>query len=171
MSKKTIISIVIFLLPLAAPAFDFKGIQLGGPATPEQILEKLGVTCGKGIRTTQVCNGSVTIAREPATLNLLINEAGIVQRMDLSLSPAAFGAVAPELIAKFGAPNKTTSEVLQNRMGAKFDQVIHIWQGDRELQLTYDKYSGSVSRSRIYFSTKEDRELMGRSKANRAGDI
>ena len=34
-------------------AFDLKGITIGTPATPDQVLEKLGVTCGKGSNNMQ----------------------------------------------------------------------------------------------------------------------
>ena len=104
---------VCMLLPLSAFGFDFKGVKIGAPATPEQVQEKLGVKCGAGANAIQVCNGTVTIARETARLNLVINSAGVVGRMHLMLSPEAFDIVAPMLIEKFGSPTKTSHSQLQ----------------------------------------------------------
>lgn len=162
---------VCMLLPLSAFGFDFKGIKIGALATPEQVQEKLGVKCGAGANAAQVCNGTVTIARETARLNLVINSAGVVQRMHLMLSPEAFDIVAPMLISKFGPPTKTSHSQIQNRMGAKFDQVRYWWQGEGDTEVDYSRYTGTLDSSTLYFSTKEDRELLGKLKGNRAGDI
>ena len=162
--------LTLILLPASAIAFDFKGIAIGSPATPEQVLEKLGVKCGAGANEIQVCNGSVTIARESARMNLVINAAGIVQRIDLTLSPLSFDLLAPILIEKYGPPTKTDRSELQNRMGAKFDQVVHFWL-DGDAQVLYQKYAGATDSSNLYFSTKEDRDLRSQRTANRRGDI
>lgn len=160
----------LLLLSASAIALDFKGITIGAPATSEQVLEKLGVKCGAGVNEIQVCNGTVTIARESARMNLVINASGIIQRIALSLSPKAFDIVAPLLIEKFGPPTKTDRSELQNRLGAKFDQVVHFWrEGDAEV--VYRKYEGSIDSSSLYFSTKEDRDLLSQRKANRRGDL
>ncbi len=58
----------------------------------------------------QVCNGDITIAREPASMNLVISPKGIVQRIALTLSPDVFDEVAPELIRKFGKPTSKSCE-------------------------------------------------------------
>ena len=112
----------------------------------------------------------MTVARENARMNLVISAAGIVQRIDLTLQPQTFDTLAPLLIEKFGPPAKTERSELQNRMGAKFDQVLHVWR-DGESEVQYSKYAGSIDSSRLYFGTKEDRELLNKQKANRRGDI
>ena len=168
--RQPYLALMALVLPLQAIAFDFKGIVLGGPATPAQVNDKLGVSCGTGISGTQVCNGSVSIARENAKMNLLINASGIVQRIDLSLSPSSFDVIAPLLIEKFGPPAKTDRSEVQNRLGAKFEQVIHLWR-DGEAEVQYRKFAGTVDASSLYFSTKEDRELRSQRTANRRGDI
>lgn len=165
------VALGIALLSCSAFAFDFKGIKIGAPATADQLREKLGVTCGKGAGEMQVCNGPVTVAREPAKLNLVIAPTGLVQRIELTLSPSSFDVVAPELIGKFGTPAKTERGQVQNRMGATFEQVHHLWVGEDETEVFYSKYASSLDRSRLYFSTKEDRDLLGKSKTDRGGDI
>jgi hypothetical protein len=164
------VTLVTAALQAPAVALDFKGIAVGEPATAELVLDKLGVKCGAGASGMQVCNGAVTIARESAKMNLVINAAGIVQRIDLSLSPQAFEVVAPLLIEKFGPPAKTDRSEVQNRLGAKYEQVIHLWrEGDAEA--LYRRYAGSLDSSSLYFSTKEDRDLLSKRTATRRGDI
>jgi hypothetical protein len=164
------IALAACLICINAEAFDFKGIELGKPSSPEQVQERLGVKCGPGF-DGQVCNGSVTIAREPAKLNLRLSAQGTVERIYLVLSPDAFSVVAPELIAKFGEPTKTSKYPVQNRLGATYEQEMHHWMRDDGAQVTYMRYANSLDRSSIYFSTKADRELLTKDKKNRGGDI
>mgnify|MGYP003402239828 FL=1 len=152
-------------------AFDFKGIVLGQPATVAQVEEKLGIRCGAGIDSIQVCNGGVTIAQERATVNLVINDQGVVRRINLSLSPESFDVVAPLLIEKFGAPTATTKGELQNRMGAKFEQTTHLWKDDQENHVLYSRYAGTVDKSFLSFTTKEDRGLLANLRGNRRSDL
>jgi len=163
--------LALLLIPVTVFAFDFKGVALGAPVTPDQILEKLGVRCGAGIVGTQVCNGGVTIARESATLNLVIGTEGNVRRIDLTLSPQSFDVVAPLMIEKFGTPTKTTRSELQTRMGVKVDQITHWWRNDAEFEVSYRKYAGTLDSSNLYFSTKEDREILSKPRVNRRGDL
>ncbi|MGB4811748.1 MAG: hypothetical protein WBP13_04610 [Methylophilaceae bacterium] len=168
---KLLLIALALVLPLSASAFDFKGISIGGASTPKQVLEKLGVKCGLGANEMQVCNGNVTIARETAYMNLVIDRKGIVQRISLSLSSSAFETVAPLLIEKFGTPTSTNRGEVQNWMGAKFEQVSHLWKGENEVEVRYSKYAGVVDKSGLSFTTKKDRELQGKSRENPRGDI
>jgi hypothetical protein len=145
---------------LSAWAFDFNGIAIGDPATPAQIQERLGVACSEGSAETQICNGDVLLARAPATMNLVINSRGIVQRIDLTLAPEAFEEVARELIRKFGKPTRTSQSVIQSELGAKHAQTVHLWADKNGAQVLYMKYASALDRSRLYFSTKEDRGLL-----------
>ena len=186
MNNKIIITIVVLaLLSLLAfkysekkepvfvkePIFDFKGVQLGAPSTPERVKEVLGVTCGIGADYYQVCNGSVTIAKEPAMMNLVINKNGIVQRISLSLSPGAFEVVTQELIKKFGTPTKTDQSTVQNPMSASFLQVVHLWKNANGNEVFYSKYESTIDNSVLNFSSKEDRELLGKRYSDRDKDI
>ena len=165
---------VLFLLlfvPLCANAFDFKGVVIGAPATPELINEKLGVSCGVGFEGIQVCNGTVTIARESARMNLVISSTGVVRRINLTLSPAVFDVIAPLLVEKFGPPEKIKRGEVQNRMGAKFDQVEYYWQNSTGHQVIYEKYAGSLDSTTLNFSTREDREKLQVPKASRKNDL
>jgi hypothetical protein len=159
------------LLPSFAAAYDFKGISIGQTATPAQITEKLGVKCDEGHKGLQVCNGMVTIAREDVMMNLVISPQGIVQRINLSLSPDAFDTVAQLLIEKFGPTTTSNRSKVQNRMGAKFDQVELFWEDKNGNQVLYSRYAGMIDQSSLSFTTKEDREMLKRIKGDPRADI
>ena len=159
------------MLPSISWSFDFKGIKLGAASTVTEVQEKTGVICGSGVdpEKTSVCNGDTTIAREPAYMNLLIND-GIVQRIDFTLSSDSFDIVAPELIKKFGKPTRVRHSVVQNRMGAKYPQVEYLWSSKDGREVRYEKYYFNLDKSNLNFSTKADREMLYGGK-NRSGDI
>lgn len=162
---------LLLLAPLWASAYDFKGVEVGKPATPALIKEKLGVDCGAGFAGIQVCNGLVTIAKEPARMNLVINKDGIVQRIHLTLDPSAFDAIAPLLVEKFGPPTATKRDVVQNRMGAKFDQVDYYWKNEQEDMMSYGRYATTLDTSSLYIGTKEDRAKATARQSDRKGDL
>lgn len=157
-------SAIAALLCAAAPTLghclDFKGIQIGKPATPSQVEDKLAVRCGVGANKMQVCNGLTTIAEESASLNVVIGANGIVQRIELRLAPEAFETVAPLLIEKFGRPASIQRGGVQNRLGAKFEQLVYSWRRSGGLELTYRRYAGDLETSSLYFGTAEDRRLL-----------
>lgn len=151
------LSLAFAIAPTTTLAFDFKGVALGEPTTPAIISERLGISCGIGAHEWQVCNGATTIAQEPAELNLVIDEKGIVQRMRFSLSSKSFDVVAPVLRGKFGAPANRAS-VVQNRFGAKFEQTHHSWRNKRGQRIDFWRYAGELDHSDLWFSTSQDRQ-------------
>jgi hypothetical protein len=157
---RTLLAFLCCSAAFSAWAFDFNGIAIGDTSTPAEIQERLGVTCSEGYAETQVCNGEVSIGRAPATMNLVINSRGVVQRIDLALAPDAFNEVVLELIRKFGKPTRTSQSVIQNGRGAKYAQTVHLWADKNGAQVLYMKYGGTLDRSRLYFSTKADRGLL-----------
>lgn len=156
---RTLLAFLCCTFALSASAFDFNGIAIGATATPAEIQERLGVTCVERSEK-QVCSGDVSVARTPATINLVIDSEGTVQTIDLALPPEAFNEVARELIRKFGNPTRTSQSVIQNGTGAKYAQTIHLWADKNGAQVLYMKYAATMDRSRLYFSTKAGRGLL-----------
>lgn len=174
MKKIVVITCVMFCATAAASGsrdYDFKGVQIGAPATPELIKERLGVACGAGAPGMQICNGNVTIAKERATMNLVIGNTGEVQRIHLSLQPDSFDLVEPELIRKFGAPTRVERPEVQNAMGATFQQTTDIWVGSNGVRVVFERYAGSIDSSSLYFSTEADRRLMSGADIDRSNDL
>lgn len=71
----------------------------------------------------------------------------------------AIERVAPLPIERFGEPTKTDRSEIQNRMGAKFEQVTYFWAGKGDSEVLFRKYAGTVNSSALHSSTKEDRDL------------
>jgi hypothetical protein len=143
-----------------AAAFDFKGIELGGPASIEQV-ERLGVKCGKGSNNRQICNGYTTVAgKGGAYCNLVIDEQGVVQRISLSFPESGFAVAEEGLIEKFGKPSATREEKLQNRMGATFNQRVQIWTDKAGNTVMLSRYGAKVDESTLYFGTPADAQLL-----------
>ena len=123
--KRYLVTIALAALfwPLASYAFDFKGIVVGQPATPEQVFEKLTVRCGAGSANRQICNGTVSFGRETGQMNLVINERGIVQRIHImQLPPSAFDSIAPLLVEKFGPPKSTDERSYKTEWALNFNR-------------------------------------------------
>lgn len=166
-----LMSMAATMAPISASAFDFKGIELGAPSTPNVISEKLGVSCGEGAKGMQICNGSVTIAKESATMNLVISHSGIVQRIALTLPSETFDVVSEAMVEKFGKPDQDMRSELQNGFGAKFTQRTLFWLKKDGRGLMYSRYGKDVKTSSIYFGTKEDVEMLRAPKENRKSDL
>lgn len=183
---------VLLAAPSAARAFDFKGLVIGEPTTAEQIearlkrecapsddsctgpyrdlLERGRVRCGDGANGAKVCNGVTSVAGFAAQANVVINPAGVLRRVLVTLSPGDFEVVASELKKKFGKPTTEKADVLRNAYGANFNQVELIWNDENGRQIHYRRYAGSVKQSTLYFSTEEDRRSMNAAPA-KAGDL
>ena len=90
-----------------------------------------------------------------------------LMRASTSLSSIAFDDVARGLTAKYGAPDKTDTEQLQNRMGATFTNVIHYWTRDGAT-LRLSKYSGSLDTASYSLTSDEYWAEVERRRAERA---
>ena len=146
-------------MPTVAIAYDFKGVELGGAATPELIKEKLGVKCGAGKAPyLYICNGYTTIASAPAFMNLVIGESGNVSRIGLLFKSDRYLEVFIAMKQKYGQPTKTDESLLQNSMGATFHQAVHIWE-DGSNTIKLKKYASKITDSSVHFSTQEDSEV------------
>lgn len=169
--KSVVAAICIVLFSCVAHAFDFKGITLGAMHTTEEVREKLGVQCGEGFNSSQVCNGSVTAANEHATINLVLDSKNAVRRIYLSTSSDSFDVLAEELPKKFGKPTSIDRYQVQNRMNAQYMQVIYTWKGKHGHMVQLSRFAGSLDKSSLYFSTAEDRKIMAGKTEHRSGDL
>ena len=77
-----------------------------------------------------------------------------LMRASTSLPSIAFGDVVRGLTAKYGPPDKTDTEQLQNRMGATFTNVIHYWRRDGAT-LRLSEYSGSLDTASYSLTSDE----------------
>lgn len=166
--KRYLAICLLTLLTFPAFAFDFKGIELGKPSDPSTIYYELRARCSKGVNDYQICNGDVTIAGVSGIMNLVMDQAGIVIRISINFDSENFDTVLPEVLNKFGTGKRSVFKV-QNKMGAKFENIIYTWKKAGGLDLVLTKYAGNLDRSNIYFSTPADKALLkdaGKAKAN-----
>ncbi|NOT65290.1 MAG: hypothetical protein HOP06_04540 [Methylotenera sp.] len=162
---------------------DFKGLVLGELASTEQIentlnagcksqinescndseltiYESTKIKCGEGGNGGKVCNGFTTIAGERAEANIVIGSSGKLQRVWLRTSSYSFDSISDELIKKFGKPSRVKNSNVQNRFGATYPQKELVWKGANSATLNFEKYGSKLDESSLYFSTKEDLEML-----------
>jgi hypothetical protein len=185
---RLVVSVSFLLLSVPALAFDFKGVTLGGPATPAQIEQQFGAKvdrygssiprvlqfqCGPGGQSLnwQVCNGPATVADIPAQMNLVIDEHGIVQRINLTFISGGFAQVKAAILEKFGPAAIHKHSTDQNRMGATFDDEYFIWKDDKANNVLLKQYAGDLDHSILSFTTKADRDKTADTSRGHSDDL
>jgi len=144
--------------PLAAAAFDFKGLELGAVASPADIKSKVGIRCWKKKRDgTQTCEGRSTVAGAVTFARVVVDADGTVQDIGLRFSEEDFSKVESGLREKFGEPSTERSEV-QNRMGAGFNQVTHTWKNEQRDLVVLVRYANDINHSVLLFMTAKSAE-------------
>jgi len=149
-----------------AIAFDFKGIEVSGPKTYQasDVQDALGseskIDCGKGSEDRMICNGITSIGGAIAVANIVISPKGVVTRIALKINSYDFQKVVSVATEKYGKPTKTTTEVEQNRMGAKFQNATYLWQGKGGRYVRVVKYYPSLDDGEVYFGSAEDTALL-----------
>lgn len=163
---------IFAMIPNAAESFDFKGVYIGQPATPEMIQRHLGARCGEGSgASTAVCNGRVTIAHVPADMNLVIGQSGNVQRISLRFESRQFGQVARAMIQKFGEPDSVQTTPVQNSFGARLNREVAEWRKD-SVAVALRSIAGSrADTSSVYYYSQEEVEFLNRVRPDPAGDL
>ena len=164
--------LIFLLLTIAtnAHALDFKGIELGAPTTKEEVVSKIGLSCGPGTNHLLICTGYSTIAGARAFINLVVGKSGNVSRILIDFKESSYAEVARAIQKKFGPPIETENDILQNAMGAKFKQEKMIWM-EGENHVVLRRYAGNITDSSIYMSTEEDRAMMREFNEKAAGDL
>lgn len=138
----------------------FKGLRIGGKATPETVFAATGVSCGVGANEMQVCNGSTTIAEASADANIVISKTGVLQRMSFHIDSENFDGVFLALVEKLGNPQSLKEPTVQNGFGAKFQDLIAVWRRPQGLELRAHRFGVNRDRAVIIFTTESDRALL-----------
>ena len=172
--------------PVSSPArqnnrFVFKGIEVGGIASPAELEKALfvdspikgipSVKCGAGSGAMQVCNGWTSAAGISALCNAVITGNGQVIRISLSIPSDFFDTATQGAIQKYGKPTKTTSSTVQNRMGASFENTTLVWGDEKGSYILMTKYGSTIDHGIIYFGSAEDTALLKQSTAPKSGDF
>jgi hypothetical protein len=161
--------------------FVFKGIEVGGIASPAELEKALfvespikgipSVKCGAGSGAMQVCNGWTSAAGISALCNAVITGNGQVIRISLSIPSDFFDTAAQGAIQKYGKPTKTTFSTVQNRMGASFQNTTLVWGDEKGSYILMTKYGSTLDHGILYFGSPEDTALLKQSSAPKSGDF
>jgi hypothetical protein len=149
--------------------FSFKGYKLG--ASYSEIKAMPGLYCDP-VNTPvadEICIGKDTIANADAFVNLFITNKTL-HTILLSFDEEFFNKVALALGEKYGKPQKTDIEVVQNQMGASFENRKAYWyKGGSTLMLVQrgSKLSQSSLMFRLDSAVKESaKRREGETKSN-----
>lgn len=143
-----------------APQADLQSFEFFGLTTDRVYDEKIkfaGGSCRiRANRSEQRCSrlfGAQIGNAKASTLGALFKNgklSGVYGSADLS----QFRELAGAFTAKYGEPSKIEESVVQNRMGAEFNQIIMYWQfSDGVLELNYR--GGTIDNSAFYFVSNE----------------
>lgn len=164
-----IASIAGILVAPVSGAFDFKGIEVGAAASYEEISEKIGTRCERGI--LDGCTASVTLAEVAALMILKRAEDGVVESVTIAFPELGFAAVKNAAITKFGPPQHTENEQVQNRMGATFTNANYTWTDTRGNSVLLQRYGDRIDRSYLIYSTKRAVDRFNEEQKKKAADF
>lgn len=119
-------------LPCSALAYEIKGLEIG--STEADVLAIAPEANCKpstiGGAPTRLCIGEISFAGAPATLFVTFL-GGQADYVSVTFPSSTWSLVREAVTAKYPAGSKTTASVVQNRMGASFDQQEVVWvEGD-----------------------------------------
>lgn len=156
MKRFLAISIALASLGANAQSMDFKGSKFGDTTAQFQELQR-GFICADGSDPCRMLVWSTPDGREDATMTYAGETAkGFYAKFDedklvsveVRIRPESFDRVLAGLTGKFGKP-KLQRSVVQNRMGAKFEQVTASWSRKDGLILA-SKYTDEVTSGVIH---------------------
>jgi len=151
--------VVVFLLfPISLfsqsrERFDFRGMRLGDSVTRE-VERTQRLSCRRNLENVRGLEWCTPSNREFAGGNAII----IVNLLDRKISSFLFSfdselfyPAASGLQSRWGEPDSLRSEVVENRMGAKFENVLMRWiLNDGVLEL--DRYGTTVTEGALSIS-------------------
>jgi hypothetical protein len=87
----------------------------------------------------------------------------------LGFSSKDYATIEAAFLERYGAPTKTTEEMIQNRMGAQFTNRKHQWVG-QNVSIYLTKFSGTVTNGSAILATKEYLSAFGNRTQERGKD-
>lgn len=128
-AKFTAVGIILsFALPCSVLAYDIKGLKIGSTEA-DVLAASPDATCKESMLSgspTRLCIGDVSFAGAPATVFVTFM-AGQADYVSVTFPSKTWPVVREAINAKYPTGSTTTSSVVQNRMGASFDQQEIVW--------------------------------------------
>ena len=143
--------------PALAWGFDLNGVELGKPATDDQVQQALGITC-----RFQACGaGQTIIAGVGCDTAVAFNEAKLVDEIVARFAFTKMERLRDALVRQYGPPTQQASQTDVSADGLKFAGWTGVWRDSAGNELTLVQYSdalhGSLSmrtRARIELEKK-----------------
>lgn len=119
---------------LAAPAgaYDLKGV---GPGVDVAAARSAGLEC-----MYSKCTGGLDILTWGGTVQAHYTDAGTVTDVTFDAMPHRYTELRAALVAKYGKPKNSGVVTKQNRLGAKIDSHVDLWEADGQTMLL-DEYA------------------------------
>jgi len=132
---------------------DFKGLALGTDISTIKSKSKFSCRDSQAPMADQICHlnfdENETIAGVPVELLILIFFSNKLETISVTFNSESFFKVVAALKEKYG-PGEVRSEVVQNRMGASFENKIYSWRRG-EAAIIARRYSGKIDRSTVNY--------------------
>jgi hypothetical protein len=134
----------------------FRNIPWGSP--PSVVAEQLkGVDCyDKTSRGSPSCSTYVTIG-DVRTFVYITFETGGMDRVGLTFPSDAFPRMKIIFVDRYGPPTSSRSETVQNRMGAKYENEILEWAGEK-IDIALHRYGSKLTDSYARIETNESKQ-------------
>lgn len=153
-----------------AYALDIKGITVGEKANCE-LLRSLEVRSGQFFNSCEASQSvlihRVSFLSGQSSLSVHRGADGLVNAV--LVSQFAFDDALDALTQKFGSP-RVTNSVVQNGMGAKFDQVSAVWEDDVAI-LMLKRHGSKLGEPSLSLMSKEAIKNMSQERSKAAGNI
>jgi hypothetical protein len=154
-------AVVIFVSPAVAweEPDGFRGVTWGAPssAVSAKIPE---IKCYEPNQIgASSCSGVVTIGPVVASVHLLFTPTGF-EAVWINFKPRDFAAMRQIFVDRYGKPAEERSEPVQTRTGAKYDNVILTWTGDKAV-IRLERFASRITDSFASIETRarHDREI------------
>jgi hypothetical protein len=133
----------------ADTGFDIKGVPLG--ATQADLVfrfTRLECREAHSVTTERTCAVPKDSYGGADALLLFYLNGGKVSNMGMRFSPKDFAGVIGAMKERFGAPASEETEIVTNRVGAKFENTIVTWKRGGEVAVAR-RYAGALDRASI----------------------
>jgi hypothetical protein len=153
-----------------AYALDIKGVTVGEKANCEQI-RALEVRPGNFFKSCESLQPlfihRISFLNGQAMMGVRQSPEGIVSAV--SVSEFSFDDALEALTQKFGSP-RVTNSVVQNAMGAQFDQVSAVWEDDVAI-LRLKRHGSKLGEPSLILVSKETINNMSQERSKASGNI
>jgi hypothetical protein len=118
--------------PALSATFELNCLELGKPATREQIKSTIGLSCTQECESVRGCNascgsGSTLIAGVPAWTMIKLDSSHTVLTITATFETTAFDVVSAAFEARYGSPARVDHSVITTDSGRQIDQTVNIW--------------------------------------------